>query len=397
MQHRTKYLVSLYVFYLVYFATNCFGNYYGLYLGEQRMTDGQIGLILNGTVLLGMLLQPLWGMMADRSRRKRNVLALFCALAGVVSMLMDSVSGFMPFLLLILAINTLLLPASPVLSSLSMEYAAENGHRFGPLRMMGTIGYMLGAAMLGWVMTDTYRGMFRISGALLLACAGLALLLPPVAGRQRAEKRLSPFLILRDRRICLMLLFTTLCAITNTFYCTFFTKYLGADLQLDPGTVSLIIVLSTVLEVPFLFIADRLMKKLSVWIWILIGLGLNGLRWLWLGQATTLPMILVCQIPSVLAMACSEYFPMVYINSRAAPELKSSAQTMVSLLSGGTSRVVGGLLGGLLADQWRIAGGFIVCGALLLVAFAAALVPCIRMARVERAEQREALPQSGTN
>lgn len=382
-----RYLVTLVVFNLVYFAVNCFASYNGKYFGEMGMTDGQIGLLINGTMLLGMLFQPLWGMAADRARHKRSVLALCCVLAGVTALFVDGAASFAPLFGLLLLINGLLLPASPVCASISIEYMSDIGRDYGPLRMTGTIGYGLGALLLGAVLTASLRGMFRLMGLLLLACAGLALLLPPVPGHQRGARPVSPFRILRDKRTAFMLLLSALCCVTLTFFSTFFTKRLG-ELGFDNAAVSLVVVLGIVLEIPFLLVADKLMRRFSVWTWMLVGLAITGLRWVALWRAASLPTLIACQIPSVVSMACAEYFPALYIHRRADAELKSSAQTLITLCCSGTGRVVGGLLGGLLADRMGIANGFLVSGALLLLTALAAFVPCLRLARRERAEER---------
>ena len=73
-----------------------------------------------------------------------------------------------------------------------------------------------------------------------------------------------------------IILFAT---IPTQFYTSFFAKHLG-DLGMGNGIASVITFFSVALELPFLAMGDRLFKKMSVWNWLLVGMALNGVRWL---------------------------------------------------------------------------------------------------------------------
>ena len=57
-------LKFLYLWYFI--ATGIYAPYLGLYLRAIRLDGAQIGLVASMAPLVGVLLQPLWGLLSDR-------------------------------------------------------------------------------------------------------------------------------------------------------------------------------------------------------------------------------------------------------------------------------------------------------------------------------------------
>ena len=180
---KDKRLYALYLFYGMNFITTGMTTFAPKFYGEIGLTDGQIGLISAVLALVALAAQPAWGMLADRARYKRTVLAIALAGAGLTCFLvLPAVGRFLPLLLVLTLYNTLYLPAMPVGNAISIEYTAAHGHSFGPVRMMGTIGYQVGILATGFLLVNSLRGLYPAMGVMLLLAAGAALLLPPVQG-----------------------------------------------------------------------------------------------------------------------------------------------------------------------------------------------------------------------
>ena len=137
-------------------------------------------------------------------------------------------------------------------------------------------------------------------------------------------------------------------------------------------------------EVPFFFVAEKIMRRYSVWKWQIIGFTLNGLRWIGLYIASRLgswPLVVVAQLAAVSATFCFEFFPSLYLSRIVAPELSSSVQTLLTLCSFGFARAIGCLAGGWLAGSVGIRGVFLVWGVMLLAAAALVRRPVAKLAR----------------
>ena len=71
MKHK-RYLFSLYLFFFTLFIGNGYTMYASKYLGEMGLTNTQIGLTTAVPAFVAIFAQPLWGVIADRSAKKRT-------------------------------------------------------------------------------------------------------------------------------------------------------------------------------------------------------------------------------------------------------------------------------------------------------------------------------------
>lgn len=387
MKKRTRDYIFLYSFYALYFVSLGITSFNSKYFGEIGMSNAQIGILTSVPGIVGIFFQPIWGVFSDRVKYKRTVLFIATLVGGSVYFFTGFTESFWPILIGMTAITIFFLPVTPVSSSISLEYTEKFGGSFGPIRMSGTIGYQIGALVIGFILVGSLRGIFKIIGIMVILCCIVALLLPPVEGHQHGRKKVSYLSLLNDKRMLLLLSMTFIGTTTSMFYMSFFTKRLG-DLGFDNGITGIITVISVFLEIPFLFFSQRLYKKLTMWHWLLIGFGLNAVRWVALGFANTVPVIILANLPAVSIMACFEFFPAIYINDHTMPELKGSAQSLLSLVTFGITKLTGSLLGGFICSAIGIPATFVGNGILLAVMFLVFLVPCKKMIALDRTGQK---------
>src|SRR5512143_3136254 len=147
--------VPLAIFWFLYFgALGVFFPYYTLYLHENAGLDGaQVGAVLSMLPLVGIVAQPLWGHIADRSGARSAVLTLVTAGAALGYALLARAHGFAAFLVATGGLAVFATAVGPV--SLSVTFAALRGrgrHAFGLVRVWGTIGYLVCVAGYPWVL-----------------------------------------------------------------------------------------------------------------------------------------------------------------------------------------------------------------------------------------------------
>lgn len=380
---KDKRLYALYLFYGVNFIATGMTTFAPKFYGEIGLTDGQIGLISAVLALVALAAQPAWGMMADRAKYKRTVIAVALAGAGLTCFLVLPAAGrFIPLLLVLTLYSTLYLPAMPVGNAIAIEYTAARGHSFGPVRMMGTVGYQVGILATGFVLVNSLRGLYPAMGVMLLLAAGSALLLPPVQGHQHSREKLSFAPFFRDRALLLLFAAAFIGHIGHQFNLVFFSKRLG-DLGISNSVTGLINTFSVILEIPFLLFGDRIMKRCSIWTWLLVGMGVGAVRFLLIAVLRApLPIVLV-QMLSIAHLACFEFFPFIYLGHAAPKELQASAQSLYQMATFGFARIVASLAGGFLADAMGIPAVYALSGALMAVATVAFFVPMRRMREQE--------------
>ena len=372
---------SLYLYYTVFFVATGMTTFAPKFYGEIGLTDGRIGLISSVMALVALFMQPAWGVLADRVRYKRTVPAAALAMAGGVCFLVLPASGaFVPLLMVLTLYSTLCLPAMPVSNAIAIEYTAAHGHSFGPVRMMGTVGYQVGILATGFLLAKSLRGLYPAMGVMLLLSAAAALALPKVQGHQHDRQRVPVTAILRDRELLLLMTVIFLGHIGHQFNLSFFSKHLG-DLGIGNAVAGIIATLSVTLEIPFLLVGDRLMKRLSVWTWLSIGLGIDAVRFALLSVVRAPWAIVLAQSLSIAHFACFEFFPMIHLGRTVDRELQASAQSVLQMISFGIARIVGSLAGGLIADASGIPAVYAMCGALMLATGVVFVAPMRRCAR----------------
>ena len=80
---KDRKLLSLYLFFTVYFVGQGLTTYAPKFFGEIGLADSQIGLISAIPAFVALFVQPIWGMLSDRARYKRNVLAAALVIGGL--------------------------------------------------------------------------------------------------------------------------------------------------------------------------------------------------------------------------------------------------------------------------------------------------------------------------
>ena len=90
--------IPLTAFWFVYFGSlGIFFPYFSLYLRENAGLSGtQVGLVLAISPLVGMIAQPVWGQIADRTGARARTLAFLTVGTAIGYLLLGRASGFWP-------------------------------------------------------------------------------------------------------------------------------------------------------------------------------------------------------------------------------------------------------------------------------------------------------------
>ena len=399
---KDKGIRLLAAFYFIDFIYLGFSVFSSKYLAEINLSESSIGLLLSVPSLVGMCFMPLFGMLSDRMRYKKTLVVIVDVCAAITLFFVDGftdftseppVTRFLP-LLCVLTLNAICLqPVMPSMNAISIEYAESKGKAFGPIRMCGTIGYQVGLLAIGFICATSLRHIYTYQAFGILAAAFVACFLPNVGGKQYGGKKVSPFAVLKNRNVLLLLIMVLVATCSTMFYQTF----LGAFYErmgMTNMASSVVTWIAVALEIPMLFFANKLYKRFGVWKWMLIGLIITGVRWLGFflcARIGSWQLLILFQLPSVTATACFEFFPQLYLGSVADPALTSSAQTMLNFTSFGVAKVIGGLLGGFISDRVGLSNMFGIYGVMLLAA-AAVFAPLIF--RLAAQEKRTAVARS---
>lgn len=370
--------LSLYAFYFVYFISLGMSTFIPKFYGEIGMTNSQIGILGSIPTIVALVISPMLGTLTDRVSRKRYMVTVLIILMAISYFLVPYSTNFLVLLAVVsvytLASNNTL----PLTNSIAIEYTSQIGKPYGPIRLSGTVGYQLGALLIGFLLSDSLKSLFPMMSAVLLITCLSTLALPNVKGHQHKQAKVPLTRLFADPHLRLLYLMVFFSTISTQFYMAFYTKHLG-DLGMSNTITSLITILSVALELPFLYFGDRIYRKTSIWNWLLIGMFCNGVRWLGLAVSKSALLNILFQLPAVTVLACFEFFPALYLSEHVSSELSGGAQSMLSLVSFGAAKVVGALIGGQICQFTGIPALFAFFGVWMLAGCALFWRPAHRL------------------
>lgn len=374
--------ISLYIYHFVYFLMVGAATFLPKFYGEIGMTDGQIGYLTSVPTLVALAFSPMLGSLADRVSKKRYLLSFLLLMMAAACFLAGRCGHFLALLAAISFYTIFYTSAQPLSTTISLEYTREIGKPYGPIRLLGTVGYQAGALLVGAVLSQSLGSLYPLMGAILVVAFGITFTMPNVEGHQHSRAKIPLTTLFADRHVRWLYLMIFLASISTQFYMSFYTKHLG-DLGMSNAVVSWITLLSVIAELPFLYFADRIARRTNIWNWLLIGMAANGIRWLGLAFSRNALPIILFQIPGVTVLACFEFFPSLYLNRRVPVEQSGAAQNTLSLTIFGAGKIVGSLIGGQICERTGIPALMAFNGAALLVCCAILWIPTRKLIQRE--------------
>src|SRR4030095_960338 len=175
--------IPLTLFWFVYFGSlGIFFPYFALYLRENAGLSGtQVGVVLAIAPLIGMIAQPFWGQIADRTGARSRMLALLTLRTALGYLGLGAAEGFWPIVVAAIPLAIVGTAVFPMMTSVSLAILRGAGrHAFGNVRVWGTVGYFILIITFPWMLEY-----FRIVDSVAVrgvSQPGLGLMFPVTAG-----------------------------------------------------------------------------------------------------------------------------------------------------------------------------------------------------------------------
>jgi len=357
-----------------------FFPFYSLYLRENAGLSGiEVGAVLAVLPAVGILAQPLWGNLADRTGSRARVLVVLALGASIGYSAVAFGQGFAALLLLTAALACFSTPLLPTSVAVTLALTRDRGpHAFGLVRVWGTIGFLLAVASFpallhgyqqrsgltpapGGPAEPGFELMLPVTGALVLI-GGLAALAIPRGGALSLRAASGDWRqLLRHRPYVRLLTFTFAAYFMLQGPMWFFPVYVRAhDGTLD--AISQMWVLMLIPEIPLVALSGAGLRRLGARGLLALGVLAGGVRWTVCGLAPDSDWILLAQLlHGVVVMGLVIGAPL-YVEAAVPERLRSTGQGVLAMAGvslGGISSnlVTGWLLEHFGADAPYIAGG----------------------------------------
>jgi PPP family 3-phenylpropionic acid transporter len=269
------------LYFLVFSCTASWLPIFAEFLKDRGLTGIKIGIVLSVTPLMMFLVQPFYGMIADRFGIKKSLL-LSSLLASLSFLLYLFDGGFIWLLLITVFMSVFYNSLQPLLDSLSLRLAQQDKHfSYGKLRIAGAAGWAATGMLVGYYID-------AINTTVIFVFAAFALLLTfifAITLKERKEitrdAKSSSFTIPKQvfsNRILLFLMFAVfLISACGTAIWNFYSIYMkenGASASL----VGIGISFQGLCELPFFYFSARIINLFGIKTTLLITVFATAVR-----------------------------------------------------------------------------------------------------------------------
>jgi PPP family 3-phenylpropionic acid transporter len=271
-------------FYLAYFASlGALIPFWGLYLQDLGHDAAAIGELMALLLATKIIAPNLWAWLADR-RGERIRIVRVASLAALVCFGGVFVSGGYLWLALVMVAFSFFWNASlPQFEALTLSHLARDPHRYGLVRVWGSVGFIISVLALGALFEVTGRGWLPwIVLGLFGLVWGVSLSVPD-AGRPTEEVRREPLLgVLRRPEVAALLGACLLMQASHGPYYAFFSIHLD-QAGYGQQMIGALWALGVIAEIGIFLVAAPLLRRFTPRTLLLASLLLTALRWLLVG------------------------------------------------------------------------------------------------------------------
>ncbi|MGQ4506757.1 MFS transporter [Dermabacteraceae bacterium P13138] len=341
-------------FFLFFFSWATFLSYWGLYLSARGFATGEIGMSITVSLITRSLaVVTLFPMLNERLPLLR-VARLFCWSSLLLAIAFLPVTGYAG-LLVVSALFGLTYPTiMPVLETAATLGAQRGAIVYGPVRMLGSLGFIVGAGANGLV--SSYFGNEQLIWVLIGSVALLAVMAQFPLGEdgvanQRSGPTVSSWLpLLRRRDVRYGIGLIVLMQSSHAAYYAFGTlrlEHLGATPQL----ISIAMMLAPIFEIAVFQMVGSRIERVSLPLLYAVAAAGGVLRWLLWAFSQSVLVLGASQLLHGITFALVQVAFIQFLRARVAPELMSPAQGLYAALGLGVGSAVTTAVAGALMDS----------------------------------------------
>ena len=350
--------------FLQYFVWGAWSVTLGTWLGQTLQFSGeQIGLA-SGTTALAAIISPFFvGMVADRFFATERLLAVLHVVGASILFYASTRSTFGGFYVALLAYALCFMPTLALSNAISFRQMSDPGLEFPPIRVLGTIGWIVAGLVVGSLGLEATAMPMRLAAGASLLLGGFCLALPhtPPQASRRATLGgvlgLDALKMLRDRSFAVFVLGSFLICIPLQFYYAFANLFLN-----EIGVVNAAgkMTLGQMSEIGFMLVMPWFFARLGVKWMLLVGMAAWAVRYLFFAYGDTGSLVWMLYAGILLHGICYDFFfvtGQIYVDARAPSDLRSAAQGLIAFVTLGVGMFIGSWASGRVVDAYAAAGG----------------------------------------
>jgi len=361
--------------FLEYFVWGAWYVTMGTWLGSLGFSGEQIGLTYGTTALAAMISPFFVGMVADRFFATERLLAVLHVLGGVALFFASTQTTFAPLYTAVLIHTLFYMPTLALTNSLSFRQMKDPGREFPPIRVLGTLGWIVAGLVVGTLGVEATGRPLQLAsvGAVVLALFCLVLPHTPPHARLRAADPersgeagpsmrvrdvlgLDALQLMRDRSFAVFVLGSFLVCIPLQFYYAFANPFFNAI-----GVVNAAgkMTMGQMSEVGFMLLMPWFFKRLGVKQLLLVGMAAWVARYVLFAYGNNDTLVWMLYLGILLHGICYDFFfvtGQIYVDQKAPATLRAAAQGFITFVTYGVGMLIGSWLSGRVVDAYVVPG-----------------------------------------
>ncbi|MBK9160512.1 MAG: MFS transporter [Nitrosomonadales bacterium] len=353
-------------FYFFYYAfVGLFSPYWSLYLQSIGFNPIEIGILMSVHPVMRMVAPNIWGWLADRSGRRREVVAAAAGLSALFYLGVFVTTGFWGMLLVLTLMSFFWSASMPLVEAITLTYLGKNSAHYGRIRSWGSIGFIVSVVGLGYAFD--YIAIAWLLWAGLVCEIGIMFFsrqLPPTEVLAHHTDHQPIRQIVLRPQVLALLGASFLMAVAHGPYYTFFSIYL-VEHEYSKAAVGGLWAIGVICEIAVFFVMPALAQRFGLVRILRISLAAAVLRFLLIGWAVdSIALLLVAQVLHALTFGAFHAATVGMVHEFFKGRHQSKGQALYGSVGYGAGGVLGGLLSGPIWLHW---------GATTLYTFSAAM------------------------
>lgn len=346
-------------------ALGVYFPYFSLYLKESLGFRGaQVGAAFAVPPLVGLIAQPFWGYVADRSGSRGRVLTVLSFGTALGYALLTWPKEFVPMMVAVTLLSFFSTAQMPMAVAVSLAEIAQRPTPlpFGHVRVWGTLGFFLTvlgvpplvhalAAARGTTEPEQFQYAFLLAALLAGTASAIALSFPSLPPADRARMARGEGRLLLENTPYLRVLWVV--ALAYAFLhgpMVLFPVYVHARGG-NHATISYMWAVALAAETLLMFGSAALYARFGPKRMISIGIALCGVRWLICGLCYDLRLVYPLQVThAVMVMSLQVGAPLL-VEELVPERLRASSQSGLNMVGSSLGGVASSMLAGVLLDS----------------------------------------------
>ncbi len=362
-------------FYFFYFASlGALLPYWSPYLKTLGFSSFQIGLLMSIVLATKIVAPNVWGWIADHTGQRMIIVRLASLLSAVCFAGVFIDSGFWWLVIVMVCFSFFWNASLPQFEATTMNFLGCETHRYNTIRMWGSIGFIVTAIGVGWLVE--WRDLSVVPVVILLVFFTIwisSLAVPECAVDHPHIEHESLRQVLKRKEVVALLLSCMLIQASHGAYYTFYSIYLQ-DLSYSNTVIGQLWALGVIAEIVLFVLMFRLMPRFGPRQLFLLALLLSALRWLLIAQwPESIFWLVVAQLLHAASFGVVHAVAIHLIHQFFTGKHQGRGQALYSSTSFGVGGAFGSFLSGAL---WQGLGGqnvFLLSALFAVLAYLVAL------------------------